>query len=83
VAAAADASGLLTTTLQLSQVIGVAAYGTLFLDLAAHPRPHASALAISSVDAGLAVLALAGAVGALLLARTVRTATRAAARAAA
>jgi MFS family permease len=77
--AAADASGLLTTTLQLSQVIGVAAYGTLFLDLAAHPRPHASALAISSVDAGLAALALAGAFGALLLARTVRTATRAAA----
>jgi EmrB/QacA subfamily drug resistance transporter len=30
-ARAADASGLLTTTLQLSQVIGVAAFGTLYL----------------------------------------------------
>lgn len=78
VSAAADASGLLTTTMQLSQVIGVAAYGTLFLDLAAHPRPHASATAISSVDAGLAALALAGTLGALLLARTVRAAARAA-----
>jgi MFS family permease len=77
--AAADASGLLTTTMQLSQVIGVAAYGTLFLDLAAADRPHASALAISSVQTGLAALALAGTAGALLLARTVRTTARAAA----
>jgi MFS family permease len=79
VSAAADASGLLTTTLQLCQVIGVAVFGTLFLDLAAHPGPHASARAISAVDAGLAALALAGTVATLLLARTVRAAARTAA----
>jgi MFS family permease len=77
--AAADASGLLTTTMQLSQVVGIAVYGTLFLDLAAHPRLHASARAISVVDGWLAALALVGTVGAVLLARTVRAAARAAA----
>lgn len=79
VASAADASGLLTTTMQLSQVIGVAAYGTLFLDLAAGGGPHPSATAIFSVDAGVAALALLGTVGAVLLSRTVRSAARAAA----
>jgi hypothetical protein len=77
VSSAADASGLLTTTVQLAQVIGVAVYGTLFLNLAGHVRPHASAQAISVVDAWLAALALAGTLGALLLARTVRAAARA------
>jgi MFS family permease len=78
VTAAADASGLLTTTMQLSQVIGIAAYGTLFLDLAAGAGPHPSATAASSVDAGIAALALLGVVGAVLLSRTVRAAARAA-----
>jgi hypothetical protein len=32
-ASAADASGLLTTTIQLSQAIGVAVFGSLFLTL--------------------------------------------------
>jgi EmrB/QacA subfamily drug resistance transporter len=77
VSAAADASGLLTTTMQLAQVIGVAAYGTVYLDLAAHPRPHASALAISTVYAWLTVLAMAGILAAAALSRTVRRATRA------
>jgi MFS family permease len=77
---AADASGLLTTTIQLSQVIGVAVFGSLFLSLAAHPGAHASAAAFSTVDWWLAGLTLLGAVGALLLARTVRDAARAAVR---
>ena len=75
--AAADASGLLTTTMQLSQVIGVAIYGTLFLNLAGHVRPHASAQAITVVYSWLSVLALLGTLGALVLARTVRAAARA------
>ncbi|HVQ94726.1 MAG TPA: MFS transporter [Mycobacteriales bacterium] len=77
VSAAADASGLLTTTMQLAQVIGIAVYGTLFLNLAGRVRPHASAHAITQVYSWLSVLALAGMVGALVLARTVRAATRA------
>ena len=36
---AADASGLLTTTLQLGQAIGVATFGSLFLTLAARRGP--------------------------------------------
>jgi MFS family permease len=75
-AEAADASGLLTTTIQLSQVIGVAVFGSLFLSLAAQPRAHASAAAFSTVELWLAALTLLGVVGALLLARTVRAATR-------
>jgi MFS family permease len=77
-AEAADASGVLTTTIQLSQVIGVAVFGSLFLTLAAHPGVHASAAAFSTVELWLAALTLLGIVGALLLARTVRGAARAA-----
>jgi hypothetical protein len=77
VTSAADASGLLTTTMQLAQVIGVAAYGTLFLDLAAGSGPHPSGTAISSVDAGAAALALLGTIGTVLLSRAVRDAGRA------
>jgi MFS family permease len=73
-AEAADASGLLTTTIQLSQVIGVAVFGSLFLSLAAHPRAHASAVAFSMVDLWLAALTLLGIAGALPLARTVHAA---------
>jgi MFS family permease len=78
-AEAADASGLLTTTIQLSQVLGVAVFGSLFLSLAAQQQPHASAAAFSTVELWLAALTLLGVVGALLLARTVRAAARAAA----
>jgi MFS family permease len=76
-AEAADASGVLTTTIQLSQVIGVAVFGSLFLTLAAHPGEHASAAAFSTVELWLAALTLLGVVGALLLARTVRAVARA------
>jgi MFS family permease len=74
---AADASGLLTTTIQLAQVIGVAVFGSLFLSLAAHPGPRASAAAFSTVELWLAGLTVIGAAGAVLLARTVRAAVRA------
>ncbi|HEY2175604.1 MAG TPA: MFS transporter [Mycobacteriales bacterium] len=73
-AKAADASGLLTTTIQLAQVVGVAVFGSLFLSLATHHVGHASAIAVSTVDASLTGLTVAGLGGALLLARTVRRA---------
>ena len=38
---AADASGLLITAMQLSQVVGVAVFGGLFLSLAARQQAHA------------------------------------------
>lgn len=78
-ALAADASGLLTTTLQLSQVAGVAVFGSVFLSLAGQVRPDASAVAVATVYGWIAVMMLAGLVGAVLLARTVRDAARAAA----
>jgi len=68
---AADASGLLTTTTQLSQVIGVATFGSQFLTLAAHAPPHASAHAIAATMTWLAPLLAVGAVAGLSLARTV------------
>lgn len=81
VADAADASGLLTTTLQLGQVIGVATFGSLFLTLArpdgAEPDRQLSAHAISAVDGWLALMLMAGAAFGLLLARTVLRARRA------
>jgi MFS family permease len=76
---AADASGVLTTTIQLGQVVGIAVFGTVFLSLrgpAAVGRVNASAAALSTTGywlAGLAAVALASAV---LLARTVRRAAR-------
>jgi MFS family permease len=76
---AADASGLLTTTLQLGQVIGVATFGSLFLSLAAHPQQHASAHAIAATTGLLALLLFAGALAAVSLALTVLRARRASA----
>jgi hypothetical protein len=48
----------------------------VFLDLAAHPGPHASALAISTVNGLLAAFCLLAIFGAVLLARTFRDAVR-------
>lgn len=59
---AADASGVISTTVQLSQVVGVATFGTLFLNLVAEPRIHASAHAISVVLVATGVIAVLGAV---------------------
>jgi MFS family permease len=83
---AADASGLLTTMLQLGQVTGVAAFGSLFLSLAAragrgaHQAVQAglpsSPHAIAVTSGWLAVLFAIGAVTALPLSRTVARARR-------
>jgi MFS family permease len=68
---AADASGLLTTTVQLGQVVGVAVFGSLFLTLTEHSGPHPSASALGSTLELLAVLLAVGVVAAAFLTRTV------------
>jgi EmrB/QacA subfamily drug resistance transporter len=68
---AADASGILTTTVQLGQVIGVAGFGTLYLSLVAHSSSGHS-IAMTSLWEGLAVLVAA--FMALLLSRRPRAA---------
>lgn len=73
---AADASGLLTTTVQLGQVVAVATFGSLFLTLAGEAQPHASAHAVSTTLDWLAVLLLLGALIAVLLTRTIARARR-------
>jgi hypothetical protein len=75
---AADASGLLTTAIQLSQAVGVAAFGSVFLsvdaDGAAGPRGvsavsgHALFVTLALIAATLAC----GAIAAVPLARAVR-----------
>ncbi|HWE89347.1 MAG TPA: MFS transporter [Pseudonocardiaceae bacterium] len=72
VAEAADASGLLTTTIQLGQAIGVAAFGGLFLTLAGRPTAQSSAHAFSTTIGWQALLLVIGAAAGLLLARTAR-----------
>jgi cytochrome b561 len=84
---AADASGLLTTAVQLGQVIGVAVFGTVFLSLKQQSplivseQSHMSAAATSTTTYSLAVLAVIGLVAALALSRTVRSASETTARA--
>jgi hypothetical protein len=89
VADATDASGLLTTVLQLGQVIGIAAFGSLFLGLgtragtgAAHSAARAglpsSPHAIALTSWWLAALFIVGAVSALPLTRNLGRARRAA-----
>jgi MFS family permease len=58
VADAADASGLLTTTTQLSMVVGVATFGSLYLSLAGG---HPSGQALGLTTAGEVVATLASA----------------------
>jgi EmrB/QacA subfamily drug resistance transporter len=62
---ASDVSGLLTTTLQLGQVVGVATFGSVFLTLAADSSAHA----LTTTMTWAAVLLLAGAGFAVVLAR--------------
>ncbi len=78
---AADASGLLTTAMQLSQAVGVAVFGSLFLTLDAAGRGAvgrrsrlSSGHAVFVTLAWIAVTLACGAVAAVPLARTVRTA---------
>jgi len=78
---AADASGLLTTTIQLGQAVGVATFGSLFLTLnsngAAGSAPavasgHALAVTMFWVTAAMTLSVIAG----IPLARTVAAARR-------
>ncbi|MFF4396805.1 MFS transporter [Streptomyces sp. NPDC001480] len=69
---AADASGLLATVAQLGQLIGVAAFGTLFLnrlESLGAPRAYTSAEALSVCAWALAGTAAVGAVSGLVLRR--------------
>jgi MFS family permease len=73
-AQAADASGLLTTTVQLSQLMGVAVIGSVYLSRAAHAqasRALASAAAMSATAYWLAALSAAGLLAAVVMARAV------------
>ncbi|HEX4289914.1 MAG TPA: hypothetical protein VH021_13405, partial [Trebonia sp.] len=73
VALAADASGVVVTVNQLGIVVGIATFGTLYLNLAGRLPAHASSAftlssghAYLSVAVALAALALAGVVLALV-----------------
>ncbi|MFF4543065.1 MFS transporter [Streptomyces sp. NPDC001435] len=69
---AADASGLLATVTQLGQLIGVAAFGTLFLnrlESLGAPAAYTSAEALSACMWALAGTASVGAVSGLVLRR--------------
>ncbi|MEY9871378.1 MFS family permease [Streptacidiphilus sp. MAP12-33] len=71
---AADASGVMVTVLQLGQVVGVAALGTLFLSRVSYPTttPAASGAALALTLGAVAALML----GAAVLVRPVRGASR-------
>src|SRR5579862_8826107 len=71
---AADSSGVLTTAIQLSQAVGVAVLGSLFLTLDARSGPVAavSGHAVFVTLAWVAVTLTGGAVAAVPLARAVR-----------
>ena len=74
---AADASGLLTTTIQLGQAVGVATFGSLFLTLAdgrAGDVPAVSGHALAVTMSWLAAAMLLGVVAGIPLARTVAAA---------
>ncbi|MFF2566862.1 MFS transporter [Streptomyces sp. NPDC058084] len=58
---AADASGLLATVTQLGQLIGVAAFGSLYLGAVAGPGARASAEALGEGTLALAAVAVLGA----------------------
>jgi MFS family permease len=78
---AADASGLLTTTVQLGQLLGVAAIGSVYLSRAGSGsgsristtgRAAASAAAMSGTTCWLAALSAAGLVAAAVMVRASR-----------
>ncbi|MGH3153064.1 MAG: MFS transporter, partial [Streptosporangiaceae bacterium] len=74
---AADASGLLTTTIQLGQAIGVATFGSLFLTLdAGRDGPVASGHAVAVTLGWLAAAMVFAVIAGVPLARTVAAARR-------
>jgi MFS family permease len=73
VARAADASGLLTTTVQLGQLLGVAAIGSIYLSRAGRSGDAAaSAAAMSGTALWLAALSAAGLLAATVMLRAAR-----------
>src|SRR5262249_52341613 len=58
---ARDASGIITTAIQVSYAVGLTALGSLFLGKAGDAVPHASGRAFMTVSIVLAGLAVAGA----------------------
>jgi hypothetical protein len=77
---AADASGLLTTTIQLGQAVGVATFGSLFLTL--DSVPVVSGHALAATLEWLAAMMVLGVLAGIPLARTVAAARRSAVAAA-
>ena len=76
---AADASGLLTSAFQLSQAVGVAVFGSVFLTLGSRVTPHEPTAEISGHALEITMLWIAlttatGVLASLPLARTVRSA---------
>ena len=76
---AADASGLLTTAIQLSQAVGVAVFGSVFLTMDVGGAGHSDVSVVSGhalflTLAWIAVTLACGAAAAVPLARTVRAA---------
>ena len=72
-ARAADASGLLTTTVQLGQLLGVAAIGSVYLSRAGRPgAAAASAAAMAGTACWLAALSAAGLLAAAIMVRAAR-----------
>jgi len=76
---AADASGLLTTAIQLGQAIGVAAFGSVFLTLSDRGAPatasQESGHALAVTLGWIALAAACAAIAAVPLSRTVRAAS--------
>lgn len=70
---AADASGFLTTVVQLGNVVGVATFGTLFLTRMVHDVPHASAKALSVTNVAEGIALLGAAALAVVATRASRT----------
>jgi MFS family permease len=80
---AADASGVLTTAVQLSQAVGIAVFGSVFLTLGTHAAPHERIAQVSghAVEITMVLIALttaAGFLASLPLTRTVWNARRSA-----
>ncbi|MFC0844143.1 MFS transporter [Streptomyces noboritoensis] len=67
---AADASGIMTTSAQVAQALGIATYGSVYVSGADRHMTHASAHAIHETTLLAAGGLLAGALTALLLTRT-------------
>jgi hypothetical protein len=74
---AADASGLLTTTIQLGQAVGVATFGSLFLTLDSARGPVVSGHALAVTFGWLAAAMVLGVAAGIPLGRTVAAARQA------